>query len=80
MFEPNDLMLKLTDQLIEELGLTDKEEEKVDNSINEYMNKDSYQSINLIYYGEPKAQARARLNSNFSHFFVYFLLVFLNFL
>lgn len=69
MFEPNELMLKLTDQLIEELGLTDKEEEKVDESINDYMNKDSYQSINLIYYGEPKAQARARLSSNFSHFY-----------
>jgi len=69
MFEPTTLMEKLAGELWEELELKDSEDEKIQSEYDKYLDESSYKKINLIYYGEPKAQARARLNSNFSHFY-----------
>lgn len=69
MFEPTDLMNDLAAQLAEEYGLKPKDLESIQEEYESYMDKDSYQTINITYYGEPKAQPRARVASNLSHFY-----------
>jgi Holliday junction resolvase RusA-like endonuclease len=67
--EPTDLMMSLAEQLTEELGLKDKDIALIQSEWHEYLDPDNYQRIELCYYGEPKAQPRARATSNLSHFY-----------
>ena len=69
MFEPTELMTDLASTLMEELDLTDKDSDIIESEYEKYMDLDSYQKIEFTYYGTPKAQARARITSNFTHFF-----------
>lgn len=71
MYEPTltPLMEKLAGEHSKELKLTKKEEEKIQEAWDEYRNSLTYGVINLVYYGEPKAQPRAKarvINGNVS--------------
>lgn len=69
MFEPTELMSDLAGQLFEELNLKEKDRDILTDEYNAYMDPDSYERIELVYYGEPKAQPRARTTGNLSHFY-----------
>lgn len=69
MQEPTDLMFKLSDEIASELNLNDKETTYIENEYEKYLDPKSYRHITCTYYGEPKAQARARATGNFSHFY-----------
>lgn len=69
MFEPTDLMLELAERTIEELSLKDKDVNEINAEYEAYMDENNYEKISIVYYGEPKAQPRARASSNLSHFY-----------
>lgn len=69
MFEITDLMQKLAQERMEELGMSDKEIDVMDTELEDYQNPESYKTINITFYGEPKAQKRHRAASNMSHFY-----------
>lgn len=69
MFQPTELMEELAQQMAEEFGLKEKDVESIQEEYEAYMSEDSYKTINITYYGEPKAQPRARVASNLSHFY-----------
>ncbi|BDH16408.1 MAG: hypothetical protein [Bacteriophage sp.] len=69
MFTPTDLMYKLAESQISDLNLKDKEITEIESLLEEYLDDDTYKAINITYYGEPKAQARARASSNLNHFY-----------
>lgn len=58
-----DISLDLTQQLIEELNISPKEMSKIEERISELEDESNYTILDLVYYGEPKAQPRARSNS-----------------
>jgi Holliday junction resolvase RusA-like endonuclease len=52
--------VELASTLMEELGVKDKDFEKIEAEIKDWADKNNYTQMNLVYYGEPKAQARPR--------------------
>lgn len=69
MFEPTDLMFQLAEELAEESNLRPKETAALHAEYLEYADPANYTTINLVYYGEPKAQPRARATGNLNHFY-----------
>jgi Holliday junction resolvase RusA-like endonuclease len=69
MIEPTDLMNQLAQEVMDELGVTDKEYAQIEKAHADYFDESTYEKMSFVYYGEPKAQARARAVSNLSHFY-----------
>lgn len=69
MYPPNETMLSLYDEVLAELNLKEKDVLVLEEELEQYLDKDSYETINVVYYGEPKAQARLRANSNLNTFY-----------
>ena len=66
-----DDLSKLNEELTFELfnELKEKEVIKLNDKINSINNNNEYKEIIVVYYGNPKAQPRARANTNFSFFY-----------
>ena len=61
--------LELADDLIKELGVNDRDLIKIEEAIDEWSDEKNYTKMSLVYYGEPKPQARARSTSKNGGFF-----------
>uniref|UniRef100_UPI0034D40511 RusA family crossover junction endodeoxyribonuclease n=1 Tax=Proteus mirabilis TaxID=584 RepID=UPI0034D40511 len=67
--EPTELMLKLANETIDESNLRETDWDFIESEQDKYYDMENYEVMFFTYYGEPKAQARARVSSNFSHFY-----------
>ena len=61
--------VELAAELMDELGVTEKDLTKIDEAVKEWADPKKYVEITLTYYGEPKAQARPRSSSQHGGFF-----------
>ena len=59
----------LIHSVLEEANLSSKQEQVVLDELTKYEDVNNWQEINLIYYGEPKAQARPRINTTLNFFY-----------
>lgn len=57
---PSELMQELAQHQIDTINLTEKELNKVQEALDKYQDEASYKVVNMVYYGDPKAQPRAK--------------------
>lgn len=69
MFDTTELMEELALQTMQELSLKEKDNLEIEKEYEAYLDLSNYEKIELTYYGEPKAQPRARASSNLNHFY-----------
>lgn len=69
MFKPTENMLELTRDIKDDVKLSDKVLQEIEDEFKAYMDPKNYESVKCTYFGEPKAQPRARVISNLNTFY-----------
>lgn len=64
MIETTELQIELSHNLLESLSLNKKQMLEMEREIGEAYDENNYKSFELVYYGEPKPQARHRSSSS----------------
>ena len=64
MHEAKPSQIELAEALLKETKLNRKQQEYFDSEVEAFYDASNYQTVEVTYYGEPKAQARARTGAS----------------